>query len=260
MRVLSIKQPWASMIVRGAKRFEVRSWKTDYRGPLLIHASSAAPSGPQYDEWLGWGLEPLFEAVGMGSLQALRNLPRTAVVGIVTLEDIWSPEQLRDGATADDAVVTGPPEEDQWYWRLADPREFSQPVMGVNGRLNLWQLEPRDAKQAEAALKTAKPGYFKSKPAGKKLADWSIFDDAEDEVEPDDTLLTPSDELARIVGREPLTRQSLVEKVWDYIKKNGLQDAKDPRRINCDSKLKAVIGTDNVRLFDLAGKLVKHVA
>ena len=38
MKVITIKQPWATLIVEGYKRFEFRSWKTNYRGDILIHA------------------------------------------------------------------------------------------------------------------------------------------------------------------------------------------------------------------------------
>ena len=38
MKVLTIRQPWATLIVEGYKRFEFRSWKTNYRGDILIHA------------------------------------------------------------------------------------------------------------------------------------------------------------------------------------------------------------------------------
>jgi hypothetical protein len=40
MRALSILQPWATLLLSGAKHYETRSWKTDYRGPLLIHAGN----------------------------------------------------------------------------------------------------------------------------------------------------------------------------------------------------------------------------
>ena len=39
MKVISIKQPWASLIINGYKKFEFRTWKTKYRGKILIHAS-----------------------------------------------------------------------------------------------------------------------------------------------------------------------------------------------------------------------------
>jgi hypothetical protein len=44
MKALTIQQPWASLIIIGVKRFEYRSWKTSYRGPLLIHAGKHQPT------------------------------------------------------------------------------------------------------------------------------------------------------------------------------------------------------------------------
>ena len=43
MRVLSVRQPWASLLVRGVKDIENRTWSTTYRGPVLIHACAGAP-------------------------------------------------------------------------------------------------------------------------------------------------------------------------------------------------------------------------
>lgn len=43
MKTISLLQPWASLIALGEKRIETRSWKTNYRGPLLIHASAKIP-------------------------------------------------------------------------------------------------------------------------------------------------------------------------------------------------------------------------
>lgn len=50
MKALSIRQPWAWFIVHGGKRVENRSWKTDYRGPVLIHASSWWQAGEVYSD------------------------------------------------------------------------------------------------------------------------------------------------------------------------------------------------------------------
>ncbi len=46
MEYLSLHQPWATLLLLGAKRYETRSWRTDYRGPLLIHTSVAFPPRP----------------------------------------------------------------------------------------------------------------------------------------------------------------------------------------------------------------------
>ncbi|MHC4715092.1 MAG: ASCH domain-containing protein [Planctomycetota bacterium] len=44
MKALSVREPWASLIAEGIKTVELRTWKTDYRGPLLICASRSAPT------------------------------------------------------------------------------------------------------------------------------------------------------------------------------------------------------------------------
>jgi len=64
--------------------------------------------------------------------------------------------------------------------------------------------------------------------------------------------LTPSDKLAEVIGTKPAPRTEIVKKMWDYIKKNNLQDSKNRRMINADAKLKPIFGKDQVSMFDLA--------
>ena len=74
------------------------------------------------------------------------------------------------------------------------------------------------------------------------------------------TPLTPSPVLAEVIGSKPLPRTEIVKKIWDYIKKNNLQDKKNKRMINADAKLKAVFaGKDQVSMFDLAKIVSKNV-
>ena len=74
------------------------------------------------------------------------------------------------------------------------------------------------------------------------------------------TPLTPSSTLAEVIGSKPLPRTEIVKKIWDYIKKNNLQDKKNKRMINADAKLKAVFaGKDQVSMFDLAKIVSKNV-
>jgi upstream activation factor subunit UAF30 len=71
----------------------------------------------------------------------------------------------------------------------------------------------------------------------------------------------PDAVLAAIVGSEPLTRAALTKKVWDYVKKNNLQDAKDRRSINADAKLKPVFGgKDKVTMFEMTKLVNQHVS
>ena len=74
------------------------------------------------------------------------------------------------------------------------------------------------------------------------------------------TKVTPSSELGAIVGTSPLTRAETTKKVWDYIKKNGLQDQKNRRNINADDKLRPVFnGRSTVNMFDMTSLVSKHV-
>jgi DNA topoisomerase-3 len=72
--------------------------------------------------------------------------------------------------------------------------------------------------------------------------------------------LKPSAQLAAVIGAEPVARTQVIKKLWDYIKANGLQDAKDKRSINADAKLLPVFGKPQVTMFELAGIVGKHLA
>ncbi|MDH4180373.1 MAG: SWIB/MDM2 domain-containing protein [Betaproteobacteria bacterium] len=67
--------------------------------------------------------------------------------------------------------------------------------------------------------------------------------------------LTPSAALAAIVGSNPLPRTEVTKRIWDYIKKNKLQDAVNRRMINADEKLRSVLGKAKVSMFEMT-KLV----
>lgn len=71
--------------------------------------------------------------------------------------------------------------------------------------------------------------------------------------------LTASPVLAEVIGSKPLPRTEIVKKIWEYIRKNKLQDQKNKRMINADSKLKPLFGKDQISMFDLAKIVSKHV-
>jgi chromatin remodeling complex protein RSC6 len=73
--------------------------------------------------------------------------------------------------------------------------------------------------------------------------------------------LTPSADLAAVVGDKPLPRTEVVKKLWAYIKKHGLQDQKNKRQINADDKLKKVFGGKaSVSMFDMTKLVSKHLS
>ena len=71
----------------------------------------------------------------------------------------------------------------------------------------------------------------------------------------------PDEKLSAIVGSKPLPRSELTKKLWDYIKKNGLQDKKDRKMINADAALKAVFsGKSKVSMFEMTKLVSGHVS
>lgn len=66
-------------------------------------------------------------------------------------------------------------------------------------------------------------------------------------------------ELAAVVGDKPLPRSKVIQKVWDYIKANGCQDATDRRKVNPTGLLVPVLGSEPVSMFQLTGLVSKHV-
>lgn len=70
----------------------------------------------------------------------------------------------------------------------------------------------------------------------------------------------PDAMLAEVVGSKPIPRTELTKKLWAYIKKHGLQDAKNKRMINADENLKPVFGgKKQVSMFDMTKLVSKHV-
>jgi len=73
--------------------------------------------------------------------------------------------------------------------------------------------------------------------------------------------VTPDNALSAVVGSSPSPRTELTKKLWAYIKRNGLQDAKNRRAINADDKLRPVFGgRSQVTMFDMTKLVNKHVS
>ena len=68
-----------------------------------------------------------------------------------------------------------------------------------------------------------------------------------------------STELEAVVGKGPMPRTEVTKKLWDYIKKNGLQDTTNKRMINPDEKLSKVLGTKSINMFEMAKVVSTHL-
>jgi chromatin remodeling complex protein RSC6 len=72
--------------------------------------------------------------------------------------------------------------------------------------------------------------------------------------------MTPSAQLSTVVGATPLPRTEVTKKLWAYIKRKGLQDAKNRRQINADENLKPIFGgKSNVSMFEMTKLVNKHL-
>ena len=72
--------------------------------------------------------------------------------------------------------------------------------------------------------------------------------------------MTPSASLGAVIGAGPMPRTEVTKKIWGYIKKNKLQDAKNRRMINADDKLKDVFsGKKQVSMFEMTKLVSKHL-
>ncbi len=109
--------------------------------------------------------------------------------------------------------------------------------------------------KAAAKAPAAKPAKA---PAAKKAAP-KPADGAPKKVDALQKPLTPSPELAEIVGKDTLPRGQVVSKVWDYIRKHNLQNPADRREILADEKLKKVFGRDKCTMFEMNKYLAQHL-
>jgi upstream activation factor subunit UAF30 len=104
------------------------------------------------------------------------------------------------------------------------------------------------AKKAPAKKPAAKKAAAK-KPAAKRKPNAAF-------MKP----MTPSSVLAAVIGSAPMPRTEVTKKIWDYIKKNKLQDAINRRLINADEKLRAVFGgKGKVSMFEMTKLVSNHL-
>ena len=147
MKALSIKQPWASLIAHGIKDIENRTWKTNYRGKILIHASGSPAKG----KFLAMNEKQREFAAQNENFNPLyfEDLPTSAIIGEVEIidcvinhpsiwaeksEGFWDPIRGKWIQMFDDR----PP---IYNWVLANPVLYKKPILNVKGKLSFWEFE-----------------------------------------------------------------------------------------------------------------------
>ena len=108
----------------------------------------------------------------------------------------------------------------------------------------------KGAAKKSGAKKAAKSGAKKSAKKAAKRTPNAAFMKA----------MTPSAQLGTVVGSAPLPRTEVTKKLWAYIKRKGLQDAKNRRQINADENLKPIFGgKGTVSMFEMTKLVNKHL-
>lgn len=141
MKTLSVKQPWASLIVGGIKNIENRTWKTNYRGRIFIHAALKPDNIKLEIEGQASDREiQMFSALGRAEDDNLFG----CIIGSVEIvdcvinhESIWAEpayQTLEDARWGSDAKPI-------YNWVLANPIQFANPWLNIKGKLGLWDFD-----------------------------------------------------------------------------------------------------------------------
>lgn len=129
MKALTLTQPWATLVATGLKRVETRSWRTNYRGRIAIHAAKGFPKAAQ--EFASFDIAP-------GILPD--RMPLGAIVATAVLKNCRPTEEalltLSEGERHFGDYSPG-----RWAWFLEDVIPLEEPV-GCLGALSLWEIPP----------------------------------------------------------------------------------------------------------------------
>jgi upstream activation factor subunit UAF30 len=121
--------------------------------------------------------------------------------------------------------------------------------MATKKKSSAKKSSSKSAKKSTAKKSSAKKSSGKKKSATKRVPSAAF-------MKP----MTPSAQLAAVVGSAPLPRTEVTKKLWNYIKRKGLQDSKNRRMINADDNLRPVFGgSKQVSMFEMTRLVNKHL-
>ncbi len=136
MKCLTVMQPWATLLVTGAKRFETRSWRTAYRGRVAIHAGRMFPEEAR----ALCRQEPFRSALLLAGYRHPADLPVRAVLGTVELTDCLPAAEVGHLLPSGCAELRfGDFRPGRWVWRVRAPQPLARPLPLI-GRLGLYEI------------------------------------------------------------------------------------------------------------------------
>ena len=124
MKVLTLKQPWATLIAEGIKKYEFRSWKTNYRGKILIHAGSG---------------------IDKKDMERFKDLnleyPNKKILAEVELVDCLElDDKLNEKIINEKNIAYGSKRREGYAWKLENVKKIKY-EKEVSGKLGLWNYD-----------------------------------------------------------------------------------------------------------------------
>lgn len=158
MKTLSIKQPYASLIASGIKDIENRTWKTNFRGRIYIHASgkwhSRSNSNDVRDLLTSEQIKKIphslqADFIDRGIIVKDGSIPLSAIIGevdivdcVINHESIWAERSYHN--VNSNSLPFGEEDEPDYIiynWVLANAVIYDEPILNVKGKLSLWEYE-----------------------------------------------------------------------------------------------------------------------
>jgi hypothetical protein len=124
MKVITLKQPWASLIAEGIKKYEFRSWKTNYRGKILIHA--------------GVGIDK--DAMNKYKELHLEYPSKQIIAEAEIVDCLKLNDELNDRIIEEKNIAYGSKRRSGYVWKLDNIKKINSNDV-VNGQLGLWNYD-----------------------------------------------------------------------------------------------------------------------
>ena len=125
MKVLTIREPWASLILNGYKKYEFRSWKTNYRGKILIHAGLGIDKD-KLDRFRDYNIEYSKGAI----------IGEAEIVDCILIDKEFKDELRRINPT----VYASSDYMETYAWKLDNVKQYDK-IIYTKGKLGLWNYE-----------------------------------------------------------------------------------------------------------------------
>jgi hypothetical protein len=142
IKAISLKQPWATLVITGAKTYETRSWKTGHRGALAIHASRS------FSRQLArlCQHEPFRSALLAAGYRKASELPRGMLLGTVELVEVYSTNDMDPRTLPATELAFGDFRPQRFAFKLGEPVRWKKPLP-LPGQLNIFDVELSDQRE-----------------------------------------------------------------------------------------------------------------